>query len=57
MPGTLFDTAPDIIERLIALNVTAPTTRTEIWERSGKDADAMPAERIMDAGISRSSAE
>lgn len=25
-------------------------TRTEIWERSGKDVDAMPAEMVMDAG-------
>ena len=25
-------------------------TRTEIWERSGKDIDAFPAEMIMDAG-------
>jgi short-subunit dehydrogenase len=118
MPGTLFDTPPETIERLIALNVTAPTmlaaaalrafvarkaggiinlssvlalapeifdaaysgtkafllnlsqglakeaaengvriqavlpgaTRTEIWERSGKDLANIPAEWVMEAG-------
>jgi len=116
--GGLFDNDPTAIERLIALNITAPTrlaaaagkaflargtgsivniasvlalapemfdgvysgskayvlnltlslaaqfadkglyaqavlpgaTRTEIWERSGKDVDAFPAEMVMDAG-------
>jgi short-subunit dehydrogenase len=118
MPGTLFDTPPETIERLIALNVTAPTllaatavkafvarkaggiinissvlalapemfdaaysgtkafllnlsqglvkqasesgvriqavlpgaTRTEIWERSGKDLANLPAQWVMEAG-------
>jgi short-subunit dehydrogenase len=116
--GGLLDNGPEQIERLIALNITAPTrlagvagkafaargtggivnlasvlalapemfdgvysgskafilnlsqslanvlepqgvriqavlpgaTRTEIWERSGKDVDAFPAEMVMDAG-------
>jgi short-subunit dehydrogenase len=118
LPGTLFDTPPEMIERLLALNVTAPTllaatalqsfvarkaggiinlssvlalapemfdavysgtkafllnlsqglakqaaesgvriqavlpgaTRTEIWARSGKDVDQLPAEWVMEAG-------
>jgi uncharacterized protein len=119
MPGTLFNTASEIIERLIALNVTAPTllsavalrafvarkaggiinlssvlalapemfdaaysgtkafllnlsqglvkeaaangvriqavlpgaTRTEIWERSGKDLALIPADWLMEAEV------
>jgi short-subunit dehydrogenase len=118
LPGTLFDTAPEVIERLLALNVTAPTvlaatalqafvtrkaggiinlssvlalapemfdavysgtkafllnlsqglakraaengvriqavlpgaTRTEIWERSGKDVNQLPVDWVMEAG-------
>jgi short-subunit dehydrogenase len=118
LPGTLFDTPIEIVERLIALNVTAPTllaaaavrafvarktggiinlssvlalapemfdatysgtkafllnlsqglvkeagsnnvriqavlpgaTRTEIWERSGKDVTQLPADWLMEAG-------
>lgn len=38
-------------ERGVTVQAVLPgATRTEIWERSGKDVDAFPAEMVMDAG-------
>lgn len=43
--------ANSLRERGVAVQAVLPgATRTEIWERSGKDIDAFPAEMIMDAG-------
>lgn len=43
--------ANNIRERGVQVQAVLPgATRTEIWERSGKDIDAFPAEMVMDAG-------
>ena len=43
--------ANSVRERGVLVQAVLPgATRTEIWERSGKDIDAFPAEMVMDAG-------
>lgn len=43
--------AGSLREQGVTVQAVLPgATRTEIWERSGKDVDAFPAEMVMDAG-------
>ena len=43
--------ANSVRDRGVLVQAVLPgATRTEIWERSGKDIDAFPAEMVMDAG-------
>ena len=43
--------ANSVREQGVVVQAVLPgATRTEIWERSGKDIDAFPAEMVMDAG-------
>lgn len=43
--------ANSLREQGVVVQAVLPgATRTEIWERSGKDVDAFPAEMVMDAG-------
>ena len=43
--------ANSVREQGVQVQAVLPgATRTEIWERSGKDVDAFPAEMVMDAG-------
>lgn len=43
--------ASSLRERGVQVQAVLPgATRTEIWERSGKDVDAFPAEMVMEAG-------